>query len=123
MNRTVHPVILKSHEPFGGKVPPREFGCFLAELPSLVRAAISMALRCRSQQAGRRPAWLDRAADIRYDVRNASRSSNGETVLYFEAPPLGEAAEELYRQSELWPARPAATDTGFDLLGDILADV
>jgi hypothetical protein len=123
MNRIVHPVILKSHEHFDGKLPPRAVGYFLAELPGLVRAAVSMALRCRSQQAGRRPAWLDRAADIRYDVRNASRSGDGETTLYFEAPPLGEAAEELYRQGELWPTRPAAADTGFDLLGDVLADV
>jgi hypothetical protein len=123
MNRSVHPVILKSHKQFDGKLPPREIGYFLAELPSLVRAAVSMALRCRSQQAGRRPTWLDRAADIRYDVRNTGRSSNGEIALYFEAPLLGEAAEQLYRQGELWPTRPAATDTGFDLLGDVLADV
>jgi hypothetical protein len=123
MNTTVHQVVLKSHEVFDGRLPPRELGYFLAELPGLVRATVSMVLRSRSQQAGRRPAWLDRAADIRYDVANAGRSSDEKTALYFEAPCLGEAAEELYRQGELWPTRPEPADTGFDLLGDVLADV
>src|SRR5690606_29010933 len=30
---------------------------------------------------------------------------------------------ELYAQSELWPSRPDQLDTGFDVLGDVLADV
>ena len=47
----------------------------------------------------------------------------GETILHFEAPRLGESAEELYGQQEFWPSRPPAEDTGLDLLCDILGDV
>jgi hypothetical protein len=68
---------------------------------------------------GRRPEWLDRAADIRF----TGHAGNGEAILNFEAPTLGEAAQELYRQQELWPTRPDADDTGFDLLGDVLSEV
>jgi hypothetical protein len=46
-----------------------------------------------------------------------------DTVLFFEAPPFGEAAGELYQQREFWPTKPPPEDTGFDLLGDVLHDV
>jgi len=50
-------------------------------------------------------------------------TDQGDTVLHFELPRLGESAEELYRQQEHWPTRPPAEDTGFDLLCDVLCDV
>ncbi len=78
-----------------------------------------MAFRNRSNLRGRRPPWLDRAADIRF----VDFAGNGTTTLQFEAPTMGEASSELYQQGELWPSRPDAEDTGFDLLGDILAEV
>ncbi len=79
-----------------------------------------MALRNRSTAHGRRPAWLERAADIRF----ADHQGNGETTLYFEAPTLGEAAPEIYAQNTFFPEmRPDPTDTGFDLLGDVLFEV
>ena len=64
MNMIAHQIILRSQEHFDGKLPPRELGYFLAELPVLVRATVSMALRCRSHQPGPRPHWLDKTADI-----------------------------------------------------------
>jgi len=46
------------------------------------------------------------------------------SILTFEAPTLGEAAPELFRQTEFpWTNRPNPEDTGFDLLGDVLKDV
>lgn len=119
MNTILHKITLTSDLPFAGKLPPHELGLLLAELPLAVRAAISMQLRQRSSSKGRRPAWLVQASDIRY----VPRPGNGETALLFEAPTLGEAAEAIYRQGEFWPTRPDAADTGFDLFGDVLAEV
>jgi hypothetical protein len=115
----VHKVVLLNDQHFGKRLPPHHLGFLLAELPIVVQQSISMALRNRSSVQGRHPQWLDRAADIRF----VDHDGNGQSVLYFEAPSLGESAKELYEQGELWPTRPDANDTGFDLLGDVLADV
>ena len=78
-----------------------------------------MAFESRSCARGKRPSWLTAASDIRF----VGHSGDDTTILHFEAPCLGEAADKLYEQGELWPTRPAASDTGFDLLGDVIADV
>jgi hypothetical protein len=119
MPQIEHKVLLQSDQHFGKRLPPHHLGFFLAEIPIAVQQSISMALRSRSSTAGRHPQWLDRAADIRF----VGHDGNGQSVLYFEAPTLGDSAQEVYDQGELWPNRPAAEDTGFDLLGDVLADV
>ena len=46
-----------------------------------------------------------------------------DTNLFFEVPQLGDAAPDLYAHQEFWPARPDPTDTGLDLLGDVVRDV
>ena len=47
-----------------------------------------------------------------------------DTLVYFEAPRLGEAAHVLYEQQEMpFMTRPNPDDTGFDLLGDVLGDL
>jgi hypothetical protein len=120
MTTVAHKIVLKSDQAFHGKLPPRHVGLLLAELPLAVRQAVSMTLRSRSTARGPCPAWLERAADIRY----VGHESNGETSLWFEAPRLGDAAAEIYSQRSLFPdSRPAEEDTGFDLLGDVLLDV
>lgn len=116
---STHEIVLSSERPFGGRLPPRHLGYFLAEIPLAVQQCISMALRNRSTARGPRPSWLERASDIRY----LDHESNGDTILYFDAPTLREAASELYDQQELWPTRPDGIDTGFDLLGDVLTDI
>ncbi len=118
MTTITNQIVLTSDQGFGGKLPPREVGLLLAEIPGAVQSAISMALRNRSSLRGR-PAWLKRAGDIRF----VDHQGNEESVLFFEAAPLGEAAPELYQQGELWPTRPDPADTGFDLLGDVLAEI
>jgi hypothetical protein len=120
LKTTVHKIKLRSEQHFHAKLPPYHLGRLLAEIPLAVRESISMALRNRSTAQGRRPAWLERAADIRF----ADHQGNGETILFFEAPVLGEAAQEIYTQTSLFPEmRPDPNDTGFDLLGDVLVEV
>lgn len=122
MSVVVHKVILQNDKHFGRKLPPHHLGMLFAELPFAIRASVSMAFRNRSQVKGRRPGWLERASDVRF----VDHQGNGESVLYFEAPPLGEAAPDVYAQQALFPDaddRPAKEDTAFDLFGDVLADV
>jgi hypothetical protein len=73
----------------------------------------------RSSVRGTRPAWLAEASDIRL----VGQEGTDETTLFFEMPQLGEAASAIYEQREFWATRPEATDTGFDLLGDVINDV
>lgn len=120
MTTTTHEIRLTSDRPLGKRLPPRSVGYLLAELPMAIQQSVSMALRNRSTSQGRRPTWLDRASDVRL----VDLGSDGDqSVMYFEAPTLGEAAAELFQQRELWPTRPDERDTGFDLFGDVLADV
>jgi len=115
----IHQVTLASDEHFGGKLPPHFLGMFLAELPSVIRGAVAMALSNRSVPKGKGPAWLDRAADIRF----VDHQGNGNTTLFFEAPQLGQAAHECYHPGERWGSRPDPDSTGFDLLGKVLHEV
>jgi hypothetical protein len=78
-----------------------------------------MAFEGRSTMRGSRPAWLEAASDVRF----VDLEGTDETTLLFEVPQLGEAAPQLYAQQELWPSRPDPSDTGFDLLGDVVNDV
>jgi hypothetical protein len=121
MNTVVHKILLKGEGHFGNKLPPRHLGLLLAEVPLAVRESISMALQNQSRRRGRQPHWLDEAADIRF----VGHEGNGDATLFFEAPTLGSAAQELYQQQALpgFSTRPSPDDTGFDLLGDVLADV
>lgn len=113
-------VHLPCDERFGTRLPPFHIGHLLVEIPLAIRESISMAFLNRSNMNRRRPNWLAKASDIRFVDHQ-----NGDGVnLFFEAPQLGEAAEEIYRQQSLFPElRPDPSDTGFDLFGDVLKDV
>jgi hypothetical protein len=119
MSETIQAVALYSDKDFGGRIPPKAFGELLRILPDTIRFSIRMAFESRSQAKGKRPKWLDAASDIRF----LGHSGDSTTLLHFAAPKLGEAAEVLYRQQELWPTRPEPCDTGFDLFGDVIRDV
>lgn len=119
MGETIQTVTLHSDQHFGRKIPPKALGEMLRVLPDAVRFSIRMAFESRSQAKGKRPTWLSAASDIRF----LDHSGDDETVLRFAVPQLGEAAEVLYRQRELWPTRPEPSDTGFDLFGDVITDV
>lgn len=114
----VRRITLTSDHHFGKKLPPQA-GLAIAALPAVMRHATAMAFRGRSSTRGRKPGWLRAATDIRFVGHEGTDS----TDLLFEAPQFGEAAEELYRQKELWPTKPEPADTGFEVFGDLLADV
>jgi hypothetical protein len=119
MSMTIQTVTLSSNGHFGRKVPPKAFGELLRIIPDAIRFSVRMAFESRSQGKGKSPRWLALASDIRF----VDHDGDDDTHLRFEAPSLGDAAEEIYRQRELWPTRPDPDDTGFDLLGDVIADV
>lgn len=119
MPSILHKLILfKEGRPPGG-LPTRSTGRLLAELPIMIRSAISMIFRSRSTQGGKLPAWLHRAADIRL----VGIEPDDHDTLLFEAPSLGMAAPKFYQQRDLFWTPPDPEDTGFDLLGDVLVDV
>lgn len=109
-------VRLTSQRHFGKRLP-RHAGQMIDAITDLAPRAAAMAFRGRSH--GRRPAWLKAATDVRF----IGHDGEDETNLHFEAPVFGEAAPQEYGQGELWPSRPAATDTGFELFADLLQDL
>lgn len=119
MDRVEHTVVLRSPEHYGRKVPPGPLGEFLHILPSVIRRSIRMAFSGASTSRGKYPQWLLSASDIRLVDYNG----NGDTILCFEAPRLGDAAAELYSQAEFWPTKPNRDDTGFDILTDVIGEV
>jgi hypothetical protein len=121
MHRVHHTIRLIGRVEYGREAPPIPVGNMLRLIGPAVRQSILMGFLGRSRPPGRPPAWLVSASDIRFVGIDGGRE--GETILHFEAPRLGESADELYRQQESWPSRPPAEDTGFDLLCDILGDV
>lgn len=72
-----------------------------------------MAIEGSSSQAGAPPVWLRRAADVR--VLGWEETSDGATILDVEAPRLGEAAEEIYRQPAFWDTKPAPEETALNV--------
>ena len=121
MHRVHHTIRLIGRIAYGSEAPPIPVGNMLRLIEPAVRQSILMGFLGRSRPPGRPPAWLVSASDVRFVGIDGGRE--GETILHFEAPRLGESADELYRQQEFWPSRPPAEDTGFDLLCDILGDV
>lgn len=86
----------------------------------LMPYSLRMAFEGASKSRGHRPSWLDRASDIRF----VGYSSEGEeTLLCLGAPPLGEAAEELYRQQKLWDTRPSHEATAIDVFTRVVREV
>ncbi|MBX3442211.1 MAG: hypothetical protein KF774_07370 [Planctomyces sp.] len=118
----VHEVVLRSEQSFGGKLPPRHVGMLLEELPLALRESVSMAFRNRSSSPGRIPGWLADTADVRF----VGHQGGSDTVLYFEAPMLRDAAPEIYAQQSLLPGlddRPDPGNTAFDLFADVVSDI
>lgn len=122
MEMVKHIVTVRGEAVAAGRPRPEALGWVLRFIEPIVRESVSMGFRYTSRLPGRRPRWFQRASDIRF-VDMSSEGPNG-TRLHFEAPRFGEAAEDLYRQGQLFRGlRPAYTDTGFDLLGDAVQDV
>jgi hypothetical protein len=119
MSHVTQTITLTSDQHYGRRLPPQAVGHVLTVIPAVVRQSVSMAFRGRSSVCGPRPRWLKAASDLRF----VDHQGDDASVLYFEAPTLGEAAAELYKQQEFWPTRPDAGLTGLDLFGDVVRDV
>ncbi len=79
-----------------------------------------MAIEGASAAPGRPPAWLERASDIRFvDYGH----EGDDTLISLRLPSLGAAAEELYRQSQLWDTRPNPDDTAFEVFRHVIDEV
>lgn len=115
----IQEITLESDRSYGLALPAHDLGAVLASLTDAVRSAVRMAFEGRSVGPGKTPRWLKAASDIRY----LGHEDRGYAQLAFEAPSLGEAADRLYSQGELWNTRPDPNDTGFDILGDVITDV
>ena len=102
MSHVTQTITLTSDHHYGRRLPPQALGHALTAIPAVVRQSVSMAFRGRSRVRRPRPRWLKAAADIRFIDHQGDDAS----VLYFEAPTLGEAAAELYQQQEFWSTRP-----------------
>jgi hypothetical protein len=81
---------------------------------------VRMVIEGASASVGAPPLWLRQAADVRV-TRLSGRETA--TVFHLEAPPLGEAAKEIYRQDSLWETRPPESETAINVLARVLDDV
>ncbi|WP_436717354.1 hypothetical protein U8335_10710 [Roseiconus lacunae] len=117
VNQTIR---LRSNEDFGTRLPPQHIGHLFVELPKVIRQSVSMAVQNRSSTKGRGPDWLGRASEIRF----VGHAADDGVVLRFESARLRDTAPEIFQQQSLFPElMPDGDATGFDMLGDVLADI
>lgn len=121
MNYQHQTILLESSEKFG-KRPPVEFcGDVFRRIYPVMSSSVRMAFEGRSSAAGEQPKWLKRASDVR--VLGFS-DQGGDTVVELEASPLGEAAEELYKQQRLWNEQlPDPNETALNVMARLVKDV
>ncbi len=83
-------------------------------------SSVRMAFEGRSAATGEQPRWLRLASDVR--ILGFSDQS-GDTVLELEARRLGDAAEELYKQRQLWNDLPGPEETALNVMARVLNDI
>ena len=96
-------------------------GDLFRRLSPLMTSSVRMAIEGSSSPVGAPPSWLRRASDVR--VLGWDETDAGATILHVEAPPLGEAAEEIYRQQTLWDTKPAPEDTALNVFARAAKEV
>jgi hypothetical protein len=119
MKTHIHALRLKSSAHYGKNAPPEPVGAVLSLIPQLAVRSVRMAYQGSSSISGKYPDWLRRATDVRF----VDYSGADDTIIYFSAPILGEAAEEVYAQQEIWTTRPEPQLTAFDLVNDVIHDI
>jgi hypothetical protein len=120
MNYQRQEIFVESRDGYG-KRPPMEFcGTVFRGLTPMLGNSVRMAIEGASSSAGAPPAWLRRAADVR--VIGVS-GRDAATVFHVEAPPLGEAAKEVYLQDSLWETKPAESATAINVVARVLDDI
>lgn len=95
-------------------------GPLMAHIPPLVAGSLRMAIEGASVAQGRPPGWLERASDIRFVGYD---HDGDDTLIALQLPRIGEAAEELYRQRDLWDTRPEPEDTAFEVFRRVVDEV
>jgi hypothetical protein len=120
MDSVLQEIRLEGARDFGRGVPPTALGDVVRLIEPAVRKSVRMAFEGRSSAGGRRPKWLEAAADVRLvDVALGKTDA----MLRFEAPRFGDAAPSLFQQTELFPHGPEHFHTGFDMLAGVLSRV
>ncbi len=79
-----------------------------------------MAVEGSSVAQGRPPGWFQRASDLRF---TGYSHKGDDTLIGVEVPLIGEAAEELYMQRELWDTRPDPDQTALEVLRRVVDEV
>ncbi len=119
LNYTERILRLETNADCAQRMPWRLCGEVMARTAPLVPYSLRMAIEGASVSRGPRPKWLDRASDVRFVDYDRD---GDDTLLVLQSPTLGEAAEELYKQQELWETRPEPTQTGLDLLAKVVSE-
>jgi len=121
LNYIEQQVTLQTGGHYGRRLPMDFCGDFFRRLSPMVTSSVRMAIEGSSSPVGAPPIWLRRAADVR--VLGWAESSDGSTILSIEAPTLGEAAEEIYRQPALWDTKPAPEETALNVFARAAREV
>ncbi len=122
MNKVEHIVEIRGSASFGAEIRPDAAGYVLVRIPELVRDSIRMGVLRSSRCVGRplkelSPAWEE------IHFKGQSAGPNNTTQLHFTAPRLHDAASPLFEQTGMFDQGVDPEDTGFDLVGRMLADV
>lgn len=112
---------LRGPRGLGPKPQPEMIGPFLSHLHDTLQDAVRMGFLHSSRAKGRISNPLKAAAELRY-LGHSSEDAES-TLLHFEAPRFGSAAEEMFRQQTLWEDGPKEDETAFELLAGALHDV
>lgn len=105
----------------GAKPRPELIAPVLAHVRGSLQDAVRMGFLHSSRAKGRLPQGVRAAADVRFI---GLAGADGEaTLLRFEIPTFGEAAEDYFKQAELWEDGPKPEETAFELFAGALDDV
>lgn len=122
MEMVEHIVTIQSQASAGERPTAGLVSEILRLVEDAVRQAVGMAFRYTSGMPGRPPAWLAQAGEVLFV--GISNSAAGEVTLRFQVPRFRDAAQEVYAQGLLFKdLRPKETDTSFDVLGEVFADI
>lgn len=111
---------LQTDADYRQRIPLDLCGSVMSRVAPLFAGSLRMAMEGASAASGRPPAWLERASDVRFV---AYGHDGDDTLISLRLPRLAEAAEELYRQTELWDTRPGPDDTAFEVFRHVVDDV
>ena len=111
-----HTVRLEGQNAQGKRVPAHILRDLLDTLLLAAQRSLRLRVDGRSSLYGH-PAWLDNAT--RFDFTGLTE---GSTVVNMEAPPLGEAAPEIFERLPLWDSGPSRDQSALSLVEEAAGD-